>query len=108
MSCSFELGDFSCGHAPFRQQLLTIHLQHIRLFFDNLVHERLREHGLIDFVVPVPPETDYVNHHVLPEQLPVLCACVCVCVYLCVFVCVCVRERERVCVRVCVCVSETN
>mmetsp|Transcript_96087 Transcript_96087/g.140395 ORF Transcript_96087/g.140395 Transcript_96087/m.140395 type:complete len:261 (-) Transcript_96087:1224-2006(-) len=74
ISCSFELGDFLCSHAPLCQQLITIHLQHIRLFFDDLIHERLREHGLIDFVVPVPPETDDVNYHVLSEQLPVLCS----------------------------------
>ena len=56
----------------FRDELVAVLLVRGSVRLDLLVHERLREHGLVDFVVSVLAVAHDVHHHVPPERLPPL------------------------------------
>jgi hypothetical protein len=68
-----HFGELLCRHAAFRDQLVRVHLEHVVLFLDNLIHKRLGEHRLVDLVVSVAAEADDVYNYVLAERLPELC-----------------------------------
>ena len=59
--------DHACG-----DQLVGVELARARVQRDLLVHQRLRDHRLVGFVVPEPPETDEIDEHILVELLPVV------------------------------------
>jgi hypothetical protein len=40
------------GHRPLLQQVVLVHLQRVLVPLDGLVHDGLREHGLVNLVVP--------------------------------------------------------
>eukprot|EP00955_Chlamydomonas_euryale_P012615 136044-Chlamydomonas_euryale.AAC.2 len=54
------------------QQLLGVDFVWVRVVLDLLVHDRLREHGLVDLVVAVLAVADNVDDDVLLEALPPL------------------------------------
>mmetsp|Transcript_37262 Transcript_37262/g.97692 ORF Transcript_37262/g.97692 Transcript_37262/m.97692 type:complete len:409 (-) Transcript_37262:836-2062(-) len=57
---------------PLANKRLAILLHHLALGLDLLVHEGLREHGLVRLVVPKASVAHNVNHHVRLEALPPL------------------------------------
>mmetsp|Transcript_9016 Transcript_9016/g.23642 ORF Transcript_9016/g.23642 Transcript_9016/m.23642 type:complete len:272 (-) Transcript_9016:34-849(-) len=55
-----------------RNELARVDRERRRVALDLLVHERLREHRLVQLVVAVPPVAKHVDYHVLLEPLAVL------------------------------------
>mmetsp|Transcript_65449 Transcript_65449/g.136357 ORF Transcript_65449/g.136357 Transcript_65449/m.136357 type:complete len:253 (-) Transcript_65449:1429-2187(-) len=63
--CCLHLLHLLTGHAAFLDELLAVDREDVRMLLDFLVHDGLCEHGLVDLVVSVPPETHNVHHNIL-------------------------------------------
>mmetsp|Transcript_11028 Transcript_11028/g.25863 ORF Transcript_11028/g.25863 Transcript_11028/m.25863 type:complete len:398 (-) Transcript_11028:715-1908(-) len=67
-----DLGQLRLGEAALGQQPLLVQLDGRQVLGDLLVHQGLREHGLVHLVVPVLAVPDEVDHDVAVELLAVL------------------------------------
>ena len=59
------------GHDTFANQPRAEHRTRRGVLADHLVHQRLRERGLVRFVVTVSPIANEVDEEILVESLPV-------------------------------------
>ena len=59
----------SSVRSPRLHEQLGVELAHRAVLVDELVHARLRERGLVGFVVAVPPVADHVDDDVLLERV---------------------------------------
>ena len=67
-----HLRDLLAGQRALGDELIAVLLVSRSVRLDLLVHQRLREHRLVDFVVPVLAVADDVHDDVAPELLPPL------------------------------------
>ncbi len=63
--------DFALGDEPFVDELLGVDFERRRMRANDPVHQRLREAGLVAFVVAVAAITEHVDDDRLVEALPV-------------------------------------